>query len=290
MSYTLDQLRQDAPQYAMAMLIRCIERGESFVTYGAIAEEIEHQLGTGKIFSTHIGHVAGSLMNRILEVRPHAPLINVLITRANGIPGSGVSGYLADRYPREQLRDWDNVSKRRKLSVVQREREMIFSYEDWRNINQELFGNYAIEHIREPQGNEYDYAHGGHGGEAESEEHRALKMWVSQDSRRIGLRQDFGHGDTEVRLQSGDEVDVVFSRGNAFRMIEVKSRRSNDEDFKRGIYQCVKYREVKKAEHAPYDIDVQAILVTERELNQELQERARLLGVQFRHVNIEGAA
>ncbi len=50
---------------------------------------------------------------------------------------------------------------------------------------------------------------------------------------------------------------MVFSHGNSFRMVEVKSQRSNDEDFRRGIYQCVKYREIKKAEYAPYTIDVQ---------------------------------
>ncbi|CAI8739441.1 hypothetical protein [Methylocaldum szegediense] len=285
MPYTLKQLGKDGPQYAMAMLLRCIDNGEPFLTYGAIAEELEYQLSTGKIFSTHIGHVAGSLMNRILEVDPGAPLINVLITRPNGIPGNGVAGYLADRYPKERLRNWDKLRENRKLKVIQREREKIFNYKKWRNINKELFGNEALDNLRKPQGNEHDYLNGGHGGEAESEEHKELKIWVSQDPRRIGLHRDFGLGKIEVRLQSGDEVDVVFSCGNSFRMIEVKSRRSSDEDFKRGIYQCVKYREVKKAEHAPYEVDVQAILVTEAKLNQELRERARLLGVTLRYVN-----
>ncbi|WP_346814862.1 hypothetical protein [Aeromonas hydrophila] len=290
MPYTLEQLSRDGPQYAMAMLLRCIDNGEPFVTYGAIAEEIEYHLDTGKIFSTHIGHVAGSLMNRILEVEPNAPLINVLIARPNGIPGNGVAGYLAERYPNERLRNWDNVTKTRKLAVIQREQERVFNYDSWGSINQKLFGNAALESIRDPQGNEHDYLNGGHGGEAESEEHRALKIWVSQDAKRIGLHRDFGQGNIEARLQSGDEVDVVFSRGNSFIMVEVKSHRSNDEDFKRGIYQCVKYREVKKAEHAPYEVDVQAILVTEEKLNQDLQKRAKLLGVILRHVNMAGAA
>ena len=78
----------------------------------------------------------------------------------------------------------------------------------------------------------------------------------------------------------------MFSYGNSFRAIEVKSCRSNDEDFKRGIYQCVKYREVKRAEHLPYEIDVESILMTERELNSELKERAKLLGIKLKCVSV----
>jgi len=281
----MQQLRDDGPQYAMAMLLNCIDAGEPFVTYGKIAGEVEYQLNIDKIFSTHIGHVAGSLMDRILKISPKAPLINVLITRPDGIPGAGAGGYLADRYNVSRFRKWGGMSRERKLEIVQREREKIFKFGGWAAINEILFGLAVIEQIRKPLGNEQD-GKGGCGGEAESEEHRALKMWVSEDSRRVGLSVDFGVGDVEARLQSGDEVDVAFSFGNSFRMVEVKSRRSNNEDFKRGIYQCVKYREVKRAEHLPYAIDVVSILVTERELSPEVQERAKLLGVKLKVVDM----
>lgn len=71
-----------------------------------------------------------------------------------------------------------------------------------------------------------------------------------------------------------------------FRAVEVKSIRSGYDDLKRGIYQCVKYREVKIAEMQPYDADVEAILVTERELPPDLLERARLLGVRHKCVAV----
>ena len=85
---------------------------------------------------------------------------------------------------------------------------------------------------------------------------------------------------------SGDEVDVLFSNGTSFYTVEVKSRRSNQADFTRGIYQCVKYREIKRAEHAPYKIEVQTILVTEGELSSELAARAKLLGVTWKQVTL----
>ena len=80
-TYTVEDLSMEGPQYAMAMLLECIKKGEPFVTYGEIRDELEFQMEIDKIFTVQIGHVAGTLMNEILEIDPKAPLINVLITK-----------------------------------------------------------------------------------------------------------------------------------------------------------------------------------------------------------------
>ena len=286
-AYTVEQLRNDGPQYAMAMLIRCIKSGEPFVTYGAVKYELEYQLKIQNIFPIKIGAVAEALMDKILEIEPKSPLINVLITKPTGIPGDGAGGYLAERYNEPELRNWDDILSNKQEEIIEREREKIFKYQKWEKINQELFGEFANNRLRTILGTEYDYAEPAqHGGPAESDEHKRLKNWVASNPHKIGIRKSFGSGKMESRLLSGDEIDVLFSDGNSFRVVEVKSCRSNDEDFKRGIYQCVKYREVKKAEHAPYKIDVQPILVVERKLNPELKERAKLLGVKWKQVSV----
>jgi len=283
-TYTIEDLCAEGPPIAMAMLLACLRRGEPFVTYGEIRAALEEKLGVDTIFPTQIGHVAGTLMDMILEQDPGAPLINVLITRANGIPGKGAGRYLAQRYPRQALRNWDAISSARKRLVVERERRLIQRYGHWKGISQALFGTAALWPAPPPD--EADHPGQPRGGEAESAEHKALKSWVAADPTRIGLRQDFGTGDPEVRLQSGDEVDVMFSNEMVFRAVEVKSIRSSYEDLKRGIYQCVKYREVKIAEMQPYVVDVEAILVTERNLPPELLERARMLGVRCKCVKV----
>jgi hypothetical protein len=284
-TYTLEQLREEGPPFAMALLLHAIKSGEPFVTYGTIADELEYQLNIPKIFPVPIGHVAGTLMNKILELDPDAPLINTMITRASGIPGAGVGSYLADRYNNKKLSNWDNVSIKRKKEIIEREREKIFNYSDWEHINEELFNDTPL--LKEKSGSEYDYFNNNYGDSiAESDEHLKLKEWVAQNPQKIGLNKTFSNGTTESHLLSGDIVDVLFSNGNTFRTVEVKSCRSNDEDFKRGIYQCVKYREVKRAEHLPYEIDIESILITERELNSELKERAKLLGVKFKCVSV----
>ena len=116
--------------------------------------------------------------------------------------------------------------------------------------------------------------------------HKRLKEWVSKNPGSIGVPTPQQSTTVESRLLSGDEIDVLFATGTSFYTVEVKSHRSNDADYTRGIYQCVKYREVKRAEHAPYEIVVDTILVTERKLSPALAERAKLLGVTWRQVTI----
>lgn len=288
-NYSIQQLSDDGPPFAMALLMRCIQHGEPFVTYGAIKAELEHQLDIASIFPTQIGYVAGSMMDQILKLDPKAPLINVLITRASGVPGGGVGGYLAERYRNPALRKWDEIKTDRKLKLVARERAKVFRYKKWQQINNTLFGDSARKNLRQPPENENDFVGPRWGGAAESEEHKKLKEWVASNPAHIGLSKAYGIGIPEFRLLSGDEVDVMFIHEGVFRAIEVKSIRSSDDDFQRGIYQCVKYREVKRAEIHPYEADVEAVLVTERKLPSELQLRARELGVKTKcvAVNVE---
>ena len=274
--YTVKELCERGSQYAMAMLIRCIESGEPFVTYGSMAAELEHQLKIKKVFSVHVGAVAGHLIERIHKDSPEAPLINILVTQPNGIPGKGAGYSLANRYGDEKLEEWDKIPLGEKLRIIDRERRKIFRYQHWGDINGRLFGSSAMEKLLSVQGTEYDAR-----GEGESEEHKNLKKWVASNPQKIGLGSSFSNGKTEVPLLSGDKIDVEFSEGLSFAVVEVKSCRSNDADLRRGIYQCVKYREVKKAEHCPIDIKIRAILVTERELNSELRERAKSLGIEL---------
>ena len=278
-TYTIEQLRDDGPQYAMALLLEALENGEPFVTYSAIKRELEYQWDVDTIFPTQIGHVAGSLMDQILLIDESAPLINALITRGNGIPGKGISGYLYKRYGKKKYKDWNSLPKDKKVEVIEHERELVFNYSHWHELSESLFGKDVHLSDETSKFNDYNYGSGG-----ESDEHKSLKQYIAKNPKSIGLGTRFGVGAEEVPLLSGDIVDVTFSRGTEYKMVEVKSIKSSDDDFQRGIYQCVKYREVKKAEHAPYFINVKSLLVTERDLPEELKHRAKILGVSHKVV------
>ncbi len=89
-------------------------------------------------------------------------------------------------------------------------------------------------------------------------------------------------GVPEQSLLSGDRIDVLFSDGANFVAVEVKSILSGEDDWQRGIYQCVKYRAVVMAQERPVPTTVRAILLTEQPLTPELAARARELDVIMR--------
>lgn len=287
-NYTLAQLEEKGPQYAMALLLRCLKEGEPFVTYGAICEELEYQLGIDNIFTVQIGKVAGALMDLILEIDPKAPLINALITHPDGLPGKGIGRYFARRYNNDKYNKWKDLPRNTRIELVAKERNKVFRYKKWLGINKQLFGLKALRKLRSKNFAEKDGINptsGGYGGEAESKEHKMLKKWVAENPQDIGLKKSFGQGVVESRMMSGDLIDVLFTDGDNFIPVEVKSIRSNDEDLKRGVYQCVKYKAVKLAEHYPVPIKVQSILVTEKNLPNDLKARAKQLGVIWKKVS-----
>lgn len=287
-SYTVPELKEKGPSFAMAMLLDRLFSNEYFVTYGEIAKELEYQLDINRIFSTQIGHVAGAMMDMILEIDPNAPLINILITRPSGTPGIGAGSFLAKRYNKKYLRDWKSVCHEEKLSLVETEREKILKYPDWELIFDKLFESGLRTKIRRPEKEERDFSrqHGRAGGE--SKEHKKLKAWISENPNAIGLTSGYGHGKQEVPLFSGDVVDVLFSMGSKYRPVEVESLLSSDDDIRRGIYQCIKYQAVKAAELYPMRCDIKAILVVENELSPSNKRRAKDLGVKYKVVKING--
>jgi len=93
-----DLCSEDGLRYALEYLLPIVQ-ANSTITYGEIADRLRQDLKIpGIVFAVGIGHVAGTLMNRILEIASGAPLINVLVFNTTRSPGTGVNGYLQDRY------------------------------------------------------------------------------------------------------------------------------------------------------------------------------------------------
>ena len=92
----------------------------------------------------------------------------------------------------------------------------------------------------------------------------------------------------EYTLLSGDRLDVYFQLKDGTQVaVEVKSEISDDADILRGIYQCVKYDAVLKAERCVHcgkgdNYPVKVILVLEREMPMEKISVASLLNVCYK--------
>ena len=281
-TYTVERLADRGARHALALLLQHIRYGdEPFVTYGAIARLLETRLRIPRVFPTHIGSVAGTMMDRIEAENADAPLINALVTRPSGIPGKGFGGYYDRRIREPGGRTWKTLTRARKLEVVADIRAEVRQYGDWDALYRTVFGAKPPKmpkpkRYRERDGKPPDTARPR--GAGESEEHKRLKLWAAKNPVALGLARAM-KGEPEWGLLSGDRIDVLFSDGAAFVAVEVKSIVSTDDDFQRGIYQCVKYRAVVEAQERPIPVAVRAILLTERDLPEELQTRARALNV-----------
>lgn len=233
------------------------------MTYGAIASRIETELGFSPIGrATRIGTVVGELMHRIQRHFPDAPLINVMVVgQVDGLPSDGAGGFLAEYFDVPRLAEKKAKTRYRNLwqeySILAADEVRETSKTYWERVYKKVFGQkqpkerLERERTQRKQGSEQDglpdncRQYGGPGGE--SEEHRSLRLWVEKHPGKVDKRFAGADAETEFDLLSGDRVDVMLRHRAKWVALEVKSRRSNEADYQRGVYQCVKYRAVLEA-------------------------------------------
>ncbi|HEY2034349.1 MAG TPA: hypothetical protein VGH02_11745 [Rhizomicrobium sp.] len=242
----------------------------STITYGEIAEQLAKDLDIPRIFTTQIGHVIGTLMNRILAIDANAPLLNLLVVNVKGIPGEGADGFIRDRFG---LPHNDKPIPNR-ADLIEQEAARVFRFKQWPRIYRRLFGTDAPEidpatlvESTEQDGKPPVTRKGGRGGPAEGPAHKALKAYVLAHPPCVGAPAKPDKSGDEYLLLSGDEIDVVFESRDAAYLVEVKAANADESDLRRGVYQCVKYRAVYHAQckGVTPNIKIHAILALEEE-------------------------
>lgn len=289
---TNDKLRSDVvTEPAMRWLISAARRGGETFTYSDMMERLERECGLEKIsspsgnFARAVGVVLGAVMDKIDDVEDSAPFLNVLVVRkGTGRPGPGAREFLAARYPDELWLKKKDAHKESKawVRIVEQETEAVRAYPDWERLYGDIYGKaYEPPEPFHIEGTETDGLSWGRKGEGEN--HKALRLWVKDNPDRIERSLSSVRAETEVELLSGDRVDVVFCSDKEIVAIEVKSRDSNWADLRRGIYQCVKYEAVLRAQETR-DRSVRSLLVTEKVLQPDLKRLAKKLDVKHRIV------
>lgn len=267
------------------LLIWCAKNGFS-ITYGQLDAEIQRRKLGHHVNVVVYGHPAGAIGDALLatekETGQRIPPLNALIVNARtGIPGTGCDYY---------LRHYLGKTSSRELTAGQRESmaidtmEEVWRYQGW----DELLNRYKMRPIRgrislQKKGDQVSTvpSKGGWSNEPESEQHKSLKKWVANNPQLLKSKIPFKLGTEEWLYASADKVDVMFEHQDGCIAVEVKSSISNDKDLERGIYQCIKYQSLLRAElkakgHVPNGL---CVLVVERDLPQKLVELSDLLGI-----------
>lgn len=254
---------------ALPLLVRQAEAGAP-VFYSDLAEEL------GMPNPRNLNYVLGSigqsleLLSKVWKVKV-PPIQCLVVNKSTGLPGEGIGWFLVKK------EEFSTLPLRQKRAIVEAELQHVFSYPRWQEVLQ------ALE--LEPATSDFtpfvNKASGGFGG-GESDEHKALKEYVAQNPKVLGLGANAPVGTTEYLLPSGDCLDVSFSGKKIWVAAEVKSSVSAEGDIVRGLFQCVKYRAVMEAvlltESRPPN--ARALLVLESKFPQSLIPLRNMLGVE----------
>ena len=217
----------------------------------------------------------GDILSEMSEQWPEEiPQIQgLVVNQKTGLPGDNVHFLRHRPDPRE------------KEAIVEAVLGKVFSYPRWLDVLEELGLSPAA-----PLNSQFEPPANGR-GTRESEAHKRLKEYVAQHPESVGLNKSLAPGETERKLQSGDIPDVLFRDQNHRIAVEVKSRISGQNDLRRGLFQCVKYRALLRAcrslDSETYKAD--ALLAIEGSLPKELIPVRNTLGIWVESVEVKGS-
>lgn len=112
--------------------------------------------------------------------------------------------------------------------------------------------------------------------------HKRLKEYIASTPSSIGMVKVI-NVDTEYPLLSGDKLDIRIETQDAILAVEIKSAISDEDDIRRGIYQCVKYKALLHAEEVvePHNKKIETLLVIEGDMPPKLEQTSLILGIKF---------
>ena len=256
----------------LPILVRQAQAGQT-TTYSDLEREtgIDHRFGFNELLGI-IGETLKELRSAQKELGPIPEINAIVLDKTQRIPGPGLAVF---------IRRYATPSTPKKREVAALEQSKVFDFKEWDNILRKLRlkplprNSPELAELRK-KASEH---RGGSGGEGE--QYKALKEFVLQNPRKVEFKKVLESAKLERRLPSGDSVDVFFESWGYWYGVEVKSAISSEADILRGIYQCVKYRAVMKAEAIAggWKKEIRAVLVLEGVLPDKLIGEAHALGV-----------
>ena len=274
------------------LLVWCAQQGKK-ITYGQLDTELQRRGWGHHVNVVVYGRPAGTIGNACIEIEREIgekiPPLNALVVNAkSGIPGTGCDYYLATYLDKNRSRSLTNAQRK---AMAEETMEEVWRFQKWEEILNRcgfkpIHSGIPSLHSNSPRKAPRKR---GWSTEPESPEHQALKKWVAENPQVLGSKIPYRSGKTEWLFASADRVDVMFEHKDGCMAVEVKAANANDADLERGIYQCVKYQALLRAElKAEGKIpNGSSLLITEVQLSSDLQTLANLLGVRVTVVPVK---
>lgn len=271
------------------ILIRRAKEGRP-ITYTELADELQAEYGhppqgLKPLYGPPVGAVGLAIRQIGDQWRQTIPPINLIVVNGEtGLPGTG-----ADEIAQYFFKDKGLGMAEDRETYLRQGMEAVFAYGSrWDKVAQAL-GSPTLT-VRGPDDGEVlDLPKLPPVQGPESAEHKALKHWVARNP---GVFSEFGtfqQGRVEFGLSSGDWLDAYFTAGKRRLAVEVKTSKASNEELERGVYQCVKYRAVLRAEQIairkPPDCD--AVLASTRAPTAKIRALMDRLHVQFAQCPLE---
>ena len=230
------KLYQKRAKQALPLLVAQAKAGNT-ITYGQLAREM------GMPNARNLNHVLGAIGDEFKtlgrEWKEKLPAINCLvINKQKRTPQRGIGYHM----PPEEFK---RLPRARQEEIIHDLHRKIWDYPRWDDVLRHFHMAPAVPaKSRELEAIANRAKYGKSGGE--TEDHLALKNYVRDNPRSIGLSAKLV-GEKEYCFLSADKVDVLFKTSTIWIGVEVKGVRSDEADIMRGIFQCVKYKALMEA-------------------------------------------
>lgn len=275
----------------LPILIRRAKQGRE-ITYGELAQELSTEFGhVPKGRKTLYGPPVGAVAQAIQRLGERwsgerIPPINTIVVDARTrLPSTG-----ADEVAHYFFRDGGAGMTDDREAYLRQAMTAVYDYGTrWDRVAEALDAkSLPSDGAYSAQGEPIPLPHSGGQGGPESEQHRNLKLWVAKQPTFFSDFGSFESGRNEYPLSSGDRLDAHFESQSCRLAVEVKASNASDDELMRGVYQCVKYRAVMRAEQqamcrAP---NASAVLVSTRPAPKRLRDLSRRLLVTYLHAPI----
>ena len=267
MSIHGDKQYEQRARAILPMLVRQAQAGQAITYMGLSLETAIHH----RAFAYPLGTVAEVLRDLGEQGNEPIPaLTSIVVNSYTGRPGPGFGWAVAGMDGYQNMPPW------RQTVMADQAREECFHYDKWPAVLAAL-GLPPVEPAVSPA----LLAAAAGRGSGEGERHRRLKEFVAANPALVGLPRSTPRGTLEYLLPSADAIDVLFVSGDEYVAVEVKAANAGPADILRGLYQCVKYTALLKAELAVKGERpaARAVLALEASLPEALIPARNTLGI-----------